>query len=58
MKRIWRKITRYEIYRHYRAHGDTYVLYLECGHEASRKASECTPNLPKRIVCKQCEIGA
>ena len=56
MKRIWQKIIHCESYRYYKAHGDTVVLKLECGHEVSRKASQGMPSRHK-VVCRQCEMG-
>ncbi len=57
MKRTWRKVVGYSHYRYYKAHGDTILLKLECGHEVGRKASECYPTNPKKVICKQCEMG-
>ena len=53
MKWPWRKIVKVERYRYYKAHGDTIVLYLECGHEQSRKASQGIP-AKEKVMCKQC----
>jgi len=55
MKRIWCKVVGYESYRFYKAHGDSIILKLECGHEVGRKASECY-TMPKKVICKQCEM--
>ncbi len=52
-KPIWRKVVGRTSYRYYKAHGDTVVLELECGHEVSRKASE-VPKTPKRVMCPLC----
>lgn len=48
------KVIKVESYRYYKAHGDTLVLTLDCGHEVSRKASA---GVPKRAVCPRCELG-
>jgi len=56
MPRIWRKVVGYERYRFYKAHGDSIILKLECGHEVGRKASECYPTNPKKVICRQCEL--
>jgi len=55
MERAWRRVVGYSRYRFYKAHGDTIVLKLECGHEVSRKVSECYPTNPKKVICRQCE---
>jgi len=54
VNRIWRRVTGYKRYRFYKAHGDTIVIKLECGHEVGRKASQ---GVPKKAVCRQCELG-
>ena len=54
MKRIWRKVIKTHYYRYYKAHGDSIILTLECGHEVSRKASQ---GVPKKVICPRCEQG-
>ncbi|KKL11731.1 hypothetical protein LCGC14_2542820 [marine sediment metagenome] len=54
MERAWRKVIKYHSDRYYKAHGDTIVLTLECGHEIARKASQ---GVPKKAVCRPCELG-
>ena len=48
------KVIKVDSYRYFKAHGDTLVLTLDCGHEVSRKASQ---GVPKRAVCPRCELG-
>ena len=56
MNGIKRKIVKIERYRFYKAHGDSVILHLECGHYVGRKDSEGIPKSGK-TVCWQCGRG-
>lgn len=49
---LMKKVVDYYKYRYYKAHGDTTVLKLECGHEKSQKGGIA---IPKKAKCPICE---